>query len=376
MDMLCRAYEATVKVSEGEERTVTSIVNTASVDRYKTVINPGGIDLVAYRKNPVVLWEHGKDPTRGSRPIGRNLWIKQVGDTIQAKTRFGSDAYSQEIFNLYKDGLLSGWSINVLPDRDSSSPPTKDELRSRPDLSKCEMVYRKGELAEYSAVAVPGNSETLTILEQRGIWVPEELRAADGQAPQSGQEDEEDEEDEDYDEGEESEEVEPDEYEGEERDIDDDEEGEDVESDDGDDDEESTGREAVRPGGSARALRYIRKKGSKWVVYSHGGKVLGKHSSRAKAAAQLGAIEASKARRRKGRHIAFDDGVYRVMDGDSVILSTPSYDIAVECFETMGDRWRNFESIHESILRTMRQEHALIRSDVMAMLELALSGKV
>lgn len=358
MEKLCRAYQAEVRAVDGEERTVTSTVNTASVDRYKTVISPEGIDLMAYRKNPVVLWEHGKDPTRGSKPIGKNLWIRQVGSTLQAKTVFWDDEYSRSIFDMYKDGMLSGWSINVLPDPDSSSPPTKEELRARPDLSECRMVYRKGELAEYSAVAVPGNPDTLTILEQRGIWVPEELRAVKAKT-------------EDEEEAEEAEEESPEEEADEENEG-----NEDVEEDEGEDEEETVGRKKVQQKASSRALRYIRKKGSKWVVYSHKGKVLGTHSSRADAVAQLGAIEASKARRKQGRRIELNDGVYRVLDGSDIILATPDYDIAVECLETMGERWRSFEATHASLLQAIRQEHARIRSDILTMLDLSLSGRV
>jgi uncharacterized protein len=44
-------------------------------------------------------------------------------------------------------------------------------------------------------------------------------------------------------------------------------------------------------------LDFVRKRGKKWVVLSHEGKVLGTHATRAEAVAQLGAIEAAKARR-------------------------------------------------------------------------------
>jgi hypothetical protein len=44
----------------------------------------------------------------------------------------------------------------------------------------------------------------------------------------------------------------------------------------------------------------IKKEGRKWVVRSRKGKLLGRHSSKAEALAQLRAVEASKARR-KGR---------------------------------------------------------------------------
>lgn len=178
---LCRAYLAAVDDVIPAERQIVAKINTGAVDHYKTVIDPMGIDLSVYRQNPVVLWEHGKDPTRGRLPVGKNVGIaatKLKNGSIVARTQFAKDDYSQSLFEAYRDGLLRGWSVNVLPDDNKSSPPTKDEKRARPELNDCLMMYRGGTLTEYSAVAVPGNPETLSILEQRGIWIPDEARAA------------------------------------------------------------------------------------------------------------------------------------------------------------------------------------------------------
>lgn len=45
----------------------------------------------------------------------------------------------------------------------------------------------------------------------------------------------------------------------------------------------------------------VRKEGKKFVVRSKSGKVLGKHDTRAAALKQLAAIEAAKARAKKGK---------------------------------------------------------------------------
>ena len=183
---ILRAYEATIEDVSKTDRSIVAKINTGDVDRYRTVIEPNGIDLTAYRKNPCVLWEHGKDPQRGSLPIGRNQWIKSGGSgngMLIAKTLFGKDEYSQSLFDMYEDGTLRGWSVNILPDNKRCSPPTKEEMRARPELSECTMMYRFGELAEYSGVAVPGNAETLSILAERGIWCP---RATESQGMAQG----------------------------------------------------------------------------------------------------------------------------------------------------------------------------------------------
>jgi hypothetical protein len=238
MTPLIRAYEAMVDDVSVQERMVMSRINTGAVDRYKTVIDPMGIDLKAYRSNPVVLWEHGKDPQRGSLPIGKCLGIscvKAKHGSIIARTQFGKDEYSQTLFDMYRNESLRGWSINVLPDKAKCSPPTRSELKERPELEECEMMYRSSELAEYSAVAVPGNAETLTLMEQRGIWFPEELRNANCDQTMKSED-------------------------GEEDDLD----------------------------------RYIKKVGDEWGVYSEAGELIAKHPTREKAVAQLQAIEAHK----------------------------------------------------------------------------------
>src|SRR5262249_34683164 len=159
------------------------------------------------------------------------------------------DEYSQTLFEMYRDGYLSGWSVRALPQEGTYGPPTYEEKRARPELEECETVYRKWELAEYSAVAVPGNADALTTLVNRGIWVPDEaMEQARGQLlpikppPRS--------------------------------------------NDDGvsASDDEVTGDDDGEPD---EEFRYIRKKGDKFNVYSESGKLLGSHDDRASAVKQL-----------------------------------------------------------------------------------------
>lgn len=173
MTKIKRAYTAEIDDVSKKDRTIVARINTASVDRYKTVILPDGIDLRAFKENPVVLWEHGLDPKRGSMPIGRNLWIKSGGGktpSLVAKTQFAKDQGAQDLLEMYAENMLRGWSVNIIPENQSTSAPTKDELLSNPTWSTASLVYRRSELAEYSAVAVPGNAEALTMLEARGFW--------------------------------------------------------------------------------------------------------------------------------------------------------------------------------------------------------------
>lgn len=174
--MITRAYEARLDVVDGE-RSVIFKINTGALDRYRTVIEPGGIDLRAYRENPVVLWDHGRG--NDGRPIARAAWttyMKAEG-CIASKAIFLDDEFADGIFKLYQVGALRGSSVAILPDPEASGRPSPEEIRKRPELATCECIYRKSELCEYSCVAVPGNGQALALAVSRGLWLPEELRA-------------------------------------------------------------------------------------------------------------------------------------------------------------------------------------------------------
>lgn len=175
---IVRAYEAKIDDVSPGERSVVARINTDAVDRYRTVIDPAGADLAAYRRNPVVLWEHGLDRARGTVPVGRALWIKhdKGSRSIVAKTKFAEDEFSDRLFRLFQEEVLRGYSIRGNPDPAATGPPTSAELRKRPDLADARLMYRKWELVEYSAVAIPGNPDALATAVARGLWLPEALR--------------------------------------------------------------------------------------------------------------------------------------------------------------------------------------------------------
>ncbi len=168
MDYIIRSFEASIdSVLEGE-RAVVARINTAGVDRLKTVIDPLGCDVSHFNKTRSVLWNHGLDPIRGTVPIGQG-WakVRKTERDMLGKTSFAKDDFSAQLFDAYKDGTLRGWSIKA--GVHASSPPTQEEIRSRPDLADCETIYRKWDLIEFSATPTPGNSDCLTMLVSRGL---------------------------------------------------------------------------------------------------------------------------------------------------------------------------------------------------------------
>ena len=177
METIVRSFEATIdSVAEGE-RSIVAKINTATLDRFKTVIDPLGGDTRNFNKTASVLWEHGKSTERGTKPIGRG-WakVRTLERDMLGKTKFAKDDFSQSLFELCRDDVLRSWSINALVHE--SSKPTTDEIARRPELAECDMIYRKWELAEYSLVSVPGNADATTILVSRGL-----MQAPEGYVP-------------------------------------------------------------------------------------------------------------------------------------------------------------------------------------------------
>ncbi len=182
-----RSYEIDVETVLEGERSVVARINTSGVDRLKTVIDPLGCDVSHFNKTRSVLWNHGLDPIRGTVPIGVG-WakVRRSERDMIAKTVFAKDPeddknrFCDKLFDACRTGACRGWSIKA--GVHAASPPTKDEIRARPELEDCEMIYRKWDLIEYSLTPTPGNSDCLTMLVSRGlITAPEGFVATDAQ---------------------------------------------------------------------------------------------------------------------------------------------------------------------------------------------------
>jgi len=98
-----------------------------------------------FKRNPVMLWQHGRDPMRGNVPIGRweNVSVKPDG-AIHADAVFDpEDTFALKVESKYRRGFLNAASIGWLPVWDD---------RGR---------VAAFDLLEASAVAVPADPDAL-----------------------------------------------------------------------------------------------------------------------------------------------------------------------------------------------------------------------
>lgn len=165
---LIRSFDSEIVDVLDGERSIIARINTGTVDRLRTLIDPMGADVSHFNKTRSVFWEHGQSIERGTLPIGSG-WakVRRSEKDMIGKTFFAKDEFSQALFELCKDGHLRSWSIHAR--KAKSSPPTTEERRLRPELNECDKIYRSWELSEYSLVSIPGNSDALTLMVSRGL---------------------------------------------------------------------------------------------------------------------------------------------------------------------------------------------------------------
>ena len=135
-----------------DQRQVTVVCSTGEPDRMGDVIIQSGIDLTAYRKNPVVLWGHSADV-----PIARAIEINVKDGKLQATVQFppeGDDEDSDWVYGKIKAGIVNATSVGFIP---------RDYEPLDPKQPWSGYKFIKSELLEFSFVSVPANSGCLIV---------------------------------------------------------------------------------------------------------------------------------------------------------------------------------------------------------------------
>ena len=120
------------------------IASTPVLDRHKDVVTQD-FNLDAYRKNPVILFDHSH-----AHPIGKALDVRIEDGSLVADIQFASTRLGQEVKTLVDEGVLSALSIGFLSDDVTSN-------------AEGGLNLRQNQLLEISVVAVPSNPDSLRI---------------------------------------------------------------------------------------------------------------------------------------------------------------------------------------------------------------------
>lgn len=147
------------KVGKGGITTIAGLANANTVDRMKERIVPNAWNLDNYKKNPVVLFDHGHDPTFGFMPIGKATKVEPTEEGLYTEIEISSSKSEKisAIRDLVEEGILKTFSVGFDPKESTKSAENPDIIE-----------ITKAELIETSIVPIPMNQDsTFTMLRKR-----------------------------------------------------------------------------------------------------------------------------------------------------------------------------------------------------------------
>lgn len=172
-----------------EARSIGGVISTESVDRDKEVVLARGLDFEAFRKNPIVLFNHDALCPIGKCNRGPSHRRKGGVQEVLATTQFAETKLADEVYSLVAGDFIRGISIGMNPSSMELSPPNPAEIRKKPAWADARQVIRKAELIEYSFVSVPANADALTSAVNKGLihetepWLEPFIRVVTNAAP-------------------------------------------------------------------------------------------------------------------------------------------------------------------------------------------------
>jgi HK97 family phage prohead protease len=153
--------------SDDDAGTVVGWGSRPTVDRDKEVIESSAWNLENYLKNPVLLLCHKHD----TPPVGKCLWVRSTPQGLRFKAKFAKTERGQEVYQLYKEGIMSAFSVGF--------KPRPGGVKDNPSDSKykgVKRVFTDVDLLEISCVPVPAHSDALVDHVKSGGIVTKQLR--------------------------------------------------------------------------------------------------------------------------------------------------------------------------------------------------------
>lgn len=148
------------------EKSIVGWGSRPTPDRDKELIEWKAWRLDRYKKNPVLLLSHNYQ----NPPVGKILWIKNDSNGLKFKAKFANTERGNELYELYKDGIMNAFSVGFTPCENGYIDNPQD-----PQYKGLKRVYKDVELLEVSCVAVPANQDALVEFVKSGKVKNKEL---------------------------------------------------------------------------------------------------------------------------------------------------------------------------------------------------------
>ena len=135
-----------------DDKTV-SIINTDSIDRHGTIIEPSGGDISSYSQNPVFLINHDHDLLGGTSTVRLedNKWISEVKDSDWDD----DDERIVRYKNKVKNNIMRMTSVGIIP------LEVEEKTIERGEGEETVPHIKQWELLEWSYVSVGSNPDAL-----------------------------------------------------------------------------------------------------------------------------------------------------------------------------------------------------------------------
>lgn len=127
---------------------IEGYANPATQDRGNEILDARGWELENYKKNPVILFDHGLDPAFGSLPIGKAITIEARDNGLYAKAQISNSKTEKisAVRDLIDEGILKSFSVGFKP----------GESTKEGDVRR----VKKQELLEISVVPIPMHQDS------------------------------------------------------------------------------------------------------------------------------------------------------------------------------------------------------------------------
>ncbi len=137
------------------------VISDESINSYGFWVRTDGIDLSAFLKNPVMLWNHnrgGLGVTSDQLPIG--IWkdLRIENGVLTGEPVFDeNDEFAVKIKQKYESGILNACSIGFAPLEWSDAPEMLKEGQKVATVTRCRLL-------EISICDIPSNANATVVL--------------------------------------------------------------------------------------------------------------------------------------------------------------------------------------------------------------------
>ena len=166
---------ADVRRVDGARCIVEGVINTDDIAFDGNIVESQGINFSLHKSNPIVLFNHGLPTAEGGMgyplPVGLAelengaYGVRTIGNETLGAAKFDQkNPFAMDLFRMYEDKILRGYSINVKP---LAWQRIDDKVGMGGKKKAC---YRITEslLAEFSATPCPVNPFALAFSVKRG----------------------------------------------------------------------------------------------------------------------------------------------------------------------------------------------------------------